>query len=103
MIMNEVSQSFISLCGSMYMDFLRHFYIQHLGPRKHPFPTTQGTNLHMDNTAAAAAAKSLQLCLTLCDPTDGSPVDSRVPGMPLIEIRLIMFFSAKDEEALYSQ
>ena len=32
-------------------------------------------------TAAAAAAKSLQLCLTLCDPTDGSPPGSPVPGI----------------------
>ena len=29
--------------------------------------------------AAAAAAKSLQLCLTLCDPIDGSPPGSSVP------------------------
>ena len=29
---------------------------------------------------AAAAAKSLQLCPTLCDPTDGSPPGSPVPG-----------------------
>ena len=32
-------------------------------------------------TAAAAAAKSLQWCLTLCDPVDGSPPDSPVPGI----------------------
>ena len=31
--------------------------------------------------AAAAAAKSLQSCLTLCDPIDGSPPDSPVPGI----------------------
>ena len=31
--------------------------------------------------AAAAAAKSLQSCLTLCDPTDGSPPGSAVPGI----------------------
>ena len=31
--------------------------------------------------AAAAAAKSLQSCLTLCDPLDGSPLGSSVPGM----------------------
>ena len=30
---------------------------------------------------AAAAAKSLQLCLTLCDPTDSSPPGSPVPGI----------------------
>ena len=29
---------------------------------------------------AAAAAKSLQLCLTLCNPMDGSPPGSPVPG-----------------------
>ena len=31
--------------------------------------------------AAAAAAKSLQLCPTLCDPIDGSPPGSTVPGI----------------------
>ena len=31
--------------------------------------------------AAAAAAKSLQLCLTLCNPIDGSPAGSPVPGI----------------------
>ena len=31
--------------------------------------------------AAAAAAKSLQPCLTLCDPIDGSPPGSPVPGI----------------------
>ena len=31
--------------------------------------------------AAAAAAKSCQSCLTLCDPTDGSPPGSPVPGI----------------------
>ena len=31
--------------------------------------------------AAAVIAKSLQSCLTLCDPIDGSPPDSPVPGI----------------------
>ena len=31
--------------------------------------------------AAATAAKWLQLCPTLCDPTDGSPPGSPVPGI----------------------
>ena len=34
-------------------------------------------NVIMWNTAAAAAAKSLQSCPTLCDPMDGSPPGSR--------------------------
>ena len=36
---------------------------------------------HIQNHTAATAAKSLQSCLTLCDPTDGSPPDSSVPGI----------------------
>ena len=32
-------------------------------------------------TSAAAAAKSLQSCPTLCDPIDGSPPGSPVPGI----------------------
>ena len=31
--------------------------------------------------AAAAAAASLQSCLTLCDPIDGSPPGSAIPGI----------------------
>ena len=31
--------------------------------------------------AAAAAAKSLQSCRTLCDPIDGSPPGFPVPGI----------------------
>ena len=44
-------------------------------------------NLHsnkgdrLETAAAAAATKSLQSCLTLCDPIDGSPPGSPVPGI----------------------
>ena len=34
-----------------------------------------------DNHTAAAAAKSCQSCPTLCDPIDGSPPGSPVPGI----------------------
>ena len=33
------------------------------------------------NMLSAAAAKLLQSCLTLCDPIDGSPPGSRIPGI----------------------
>ena len=33
------------------------------------------------NQPAAAAAKSLQSCPTLCDPIDGSPPGSPIPGI----------------------
>ena len=36
---------------------------------------------------AAAAAKSLQVCPTLCDPIDGSPIGSPVPG--ILQARLV--------------
>ena len=36
---------------------------------------------HDAQIAAAAAAKSLQSCLTLCTPTDDSPPGSAVPGI----------------------
>ena len=38
-------------------------------------------NKSSKSTATAAAAKSLQSCLTLCDPGDGSPLGSPVPGI----------------------
>ena len=41
-------------------------------------PLTQYWNMIV--VTAAAAAKSLQSCLTLCDPIDGSPLGSSVPG-----------------------
>ena len=46
-------------------------------------PLEGGTSYtHSPNQlAAAAAAKSLQSCPTLCDPTDGSPLGSSVPGI----------------------
>ena len=37
--------------------------------------------MHLHVLTAAAAAKLLQLCLTLCDPIDGSPPGSPIPGI----------------------
>ena len=70
-----------------------HFFLQQIFP-------TQESNLHLLRllhcrrihyllsyqgivfpAAAAAAAKSLQLCPTLCDPIDGSPPGTPVPGI----------------------
>ena len=45
----------------------------------------------------SAAAKSLQLCLTLCDLIDGSPPGSPIPGIlqaRTLEWGAISFFSA---------
>ena len=37
--------------------------------------------IKLPTSAAAAAAKSLQSCLTLCDPIDSSPPGSPIPGI----------------------
>ena len=46
-------------------------------------PATTENTLYLTlwMTLLAAAAKSLQLCLTLYDPIDGSPPGSPVPGI----------------------
>ena len=47
-------------------------------------PTQQPTSslfLWCNKLSAAATAKSLQSCPTLCDPIDGSPPGSPVPGI----------------------
>jgi len=49
-------------------------------------PTTTGLTFQMLEMtslkeSSAAAAKSLQSCPTLCDPIDGSPPGSPVPGI----------------------
>ena len=52
-----------------------------------PLPGTYGQDYtptvvwHTRELQAAAAAKSLQSCPTLCDPIDSSPPDSPVPGI----------------------
>ena len=48
-------------------------------------------------TAAAAAAKSLQSCLTLCDPIDGSPPGSPIPG--IIQARILEWVAISSSNA----
>ena len=46
-----------------------------------PILGTRETFDSLRKAPAAAAAKSLQSCLTLCDPIDGGPPGSPVPGI----------------------
>ena len=55
------------------MDFLAVFVI--------PIFDTVGQLSVVMFERSAAAAKSLQSCLTLCDPIDSSPPGSPVPGI----------------------
>ena len=41
--------------------------------------------------AAAAAAKSLQSCLTLCNPIDGSLLGFSIPG--ILQARILEWFA----------
>ena len=45
------------------------------------YPALQADSVLTELQAAAAAAESLQLCPTLCDPIDGSPPGSPVAGI----------------------
>ena len=47
--------------------------------------------------AAAAASKSLQSCLTLCKPIDGSPPGSHVPG--ILQARTLEWFAISFSKA----
>ena len=49
--------------------------------------------------AAAAAAKSLQLCPTLSDPIDGSPTSSSVPG--ILQARILEWGAISFSKSLY--
>ena len=50
-------------------------------PNSSPAPSVHMFVLYVCVSVAAAAAKSLQSCPTLCDPIDGSPPGSPVPGI----------------------
>ena len=53
--------------------------------------------IHSVYTCAAAAAESLQSCPTLCNPIDGLPPGSPIPGIlqaRTLEWLAISFFSA---------
>ena len=55
---------------------IRMCWIPKLGKKK-----KQLKNFGFSSAAAASPAKSLQSCPTLCDPIDGSPLGSSVPGI----------------------
>ena len=70
-VSNSVTPWTVAHQAPLFMGFLKQEYWSGL-PFPPPIPLY---------AAAAAAAKSLQSCLTLCDPIDGSPPGSPVPGI----------------------
>ena len=64
----------------------------HSLPPKHIYAlisdvTVFGVRVHKE---VAASAKSLQSCLTLCDPIDSSPPSSPIPG--IFQARILEWF-----------
>ena len=55
---------------------LRFLKVQEANPKPY-----ESNTFHPTSGTAAAAAKSLQSCPTLCDTIDGSPLGSSVPGI----------------------
>ena len=70
-MMNESVSTFICLKILFYFSF--DFFFDPLVVQEHIVLRKQ--------IATATAAKSLQSCPTLCDPIDGSPPGSSVPGI----------------------
>ena len=56
--------------------------------------------LERTSNPAAAAAKSLQSCPTVCDPIDGSPPGSPVPR--ILQVRTLEWVAISFSNALYS-
>ena len=67
---------------SLILELPDSFHLAHLTKSQLWLDSTHLLHhLHTFDYTAAAAAKSLQSCLTLCDPIDGSPPGSPVPGI----------------------
>ena len=72
--------TFLTHRSNLRLLHLLHWQVDSLSlvPPRKPRASREAPVLDL---AATAAAKSLQSCLTLCDPIDGSPPDSPVPGI----------------------
>ena len=60
----------------------QYFIIAYIGKvSEKEYVCTTESLCYTPEAAAAAAAKSHQSCLTLCDPIDGGPPGSTIPGI----------------------
>ena len=71
---------------TLYLSHTKYLPILPLSP---PLTTTPFLTLNL--TTKAAATKSLQLCPTLCNPIDGSPPGSPIPG--ILQARILEWVS----------
>ena len=74
--MNHQKESFVCIISHMFL-IMENFVFRSIVYSLHYMETLGNFIL----AAAATAAKLLQSCLTLCDPIDGSPPGSPIPGI----------------------
>ena len=80
--LHSFSNPTIELHFCMYISFTREWQIDMGDPKQSIFlQMVFPKKLYWSYLSIAAAAKSLQSCPTLCDPIDGSPPASLVPGI----------------------
>ena len=58
---------------------------------------SKGQRVNIYTNSAAAAAKSLQSCPTLCNPRDGSPPGSPIPG--IFQVRTLEWVAISSSNA----
>ena len=74
----------VAISHAWWLDLPRHMVSKCWGQDGNPESLTPG---HPLLPSAAAAAKSHQSCPTLCDPIDGSPPGSPIPG--ILQVRTL--------------
>ena len=78
----------------MFVNFLLFFFVYFI------FVRWQIMKGYLDAFTAAAAAKSIQSCLTLCDPIDGSLPGSPVPG--ILQARILEWVAISFSNAWFT-
>ena len=83
LLQHHNSKASILQCSAFFMVQLSHLYMttgKIIALTRQTF-VGKVMSLLFNTLSATAAAKSLQSCPTLCDPIDGSPPSSPVPGI----------------------
>ena len=86
----------LSICYSYYHQCYGHYHYHLATCRSSPSFFIK-LFYYFQSPVTAAAAKSLQSCPTLCNPTDGSPPGSTIPGIlqaRVLEWVAIAFFAS---------
>ena len=99
MVLRLAARELVAMCEeSRWPGWVRVIHAGSWRNKQTPPMSTAGIERDALNmSTAAAAAKSLQSCPTLCDPIDGSAPGSPVPGIlqaRTLEWVAISFFSA---------